>query len=181
MSPRKRPRDKHHTEKVVVVPGQAAEHQKLMERFQALLASEGGNTVIANAQLQVEIAPSFDSSIEANHDENITFNDDLDFSPHLETDDMEPGPCPDVVEAEVRPTKRTRHTNPDATMERQYQYWRFLLPTLVAAYSSYHACTLGKPLDPLPSTLTLCTRPACIHKTTNITCLLFDRKYFDSC
>lgn len=39
------------------------------------------------------------------------FNNNLDFSPHLETGDVEPEPFPDVVE--VRPTKRMRRTDPD--------------------------------------------------------------------
>lgn len=163
----KRPRDRCQGQKVVTVPGQAAEHQKYMERLQAL--REGRNTAIASP---TQVTPDLDSS----GVEPVSFDDNLNFSvpsPHLEIDDVEPEPLPNV-----KAPKRMRRSKPDLTMERLYQHWTCLLPTLVGPYANYHARTLAKPLGRIPPTLSLCTQPTCIKKTTSIICLLFDRRYF---
>ncbi|KAG9309293.1 hypothetical protein JVU11DRAFT_10780 [Chiua virens] len=134
-----------------------------MERLHAL--REGRSTMIVSSK---QATPDFDGSAA----EPESLNDDLDFSVQpLEIDDVEPDPLPDD---KIPAPKRVRRSKPDLTMERLYQHWRCLLPTLVGPYARYHSRTLAKPLGPIPPTLSLCTQPVCTKKTTRIVCLLFD-------
>jgi len=161
------PRDRRQVQKVVTIPGQAAEHQKYMEWLQAL--HEGQNTAIASP---TQVTPDHDGS----GVEPVSLDDNLDFSvpsPHLEIDNVEPNPLPNV-----KAPKCMQCSKPDLTMERLYQHWMCLLPMLVGPYANYHACTLAKLLGQIPPTLSLCTQPTCIKKTTSIICLLFDHRYF---
>lgn len=174
----KRPRDKRQTQRLIAVPGQSAEREKLLRRLQAL---RNGTSTIDSDTAPPDTTTDFegDTGTAPEPDGSMLF--DLDFDPcvphpHLGDDNVVREPHPDL---EVPPSKHMRRTNPDATAERFYYQWKSLLPRLVTPYADYYSCTLGKPLGPLPHMMSLCTWPTCDHKKTGIMCLLFDCKYCD--
>ena len=58
------------------------------------------------------------------------------------------------------PTKK-RQIQPDTLTERAYTRWKSVLPNLVTPYLRYHTHTLGKQLEDIPQTLSLCTHAEC--------------------
>ncbi|KAN0087822.1 hypothetical protein V8E55_006443 [Tylopilus felleus] len=157
----KRPRDKRQTQRLIAIPGQSAEREKLLKRLQAL---RNGTSAVDTAPPDATTDFEGDTRTAPEPDGDVSFDLDFDPSmphPHLGEDDVAPEPDP-----EVPPPKRMGRINPDATAERLYHQWQSLLPRLVTSYANYHSRTLSKPLGPLPHTMSLCTQPTCDRKRT---------------
>lgn len=80
-------------------------------------------------------------------------------------------------DATHEPTRSHRRILPDQAAECLYANWKSLIPTIVTPHLHYMSRTLGKPLSSNPTSLSVCNRDDCDHKSTNILCLLFDRKF----
>ena len=85
----------------------------------------------------------------------------------------------DELQPAELPTKK-RRIQPDASTKHAYTRWKSVLPNLVMPYLRYHAHTLGKQLEDVPQTLSLCTHAECARKSSRILCLFFDRKSTDN-
>jgi hypothetical protein len=165
----KRPRDKRKTQSLVSIPGQREQHEQYLAQLRDLLENKQPAQEAPSLNVQVPTASEHVNdmlSLQAPPDDP----EEIAFTVYTSGDEPQP--------AEL-PTKK-RRIQPDASTERAYTRWKSVLPNLVTPYLRYHAHTLGKRLEDIPQTLSLCTHAECARKSSRILCLLFDRKSTDN-
>ena len=164
----KRPRDKRKTQSIVSIPGQREQHERYLAQLRDLLENKQPAQEAPSLDVQVPTASEHvnDMFLQAPPDDSEAMGFTVDTS----GDELQP--------AEL-PTKK-RRIQPDASTERAYTRWKSVLPNLVMPYLRYHARTLGKRLEDVPQTLSLCTHAECARKSSRILCLFFDRKSTDN-
>ena len=163
------PRDKHLTQKLVKIAGNSSKCCCLAACLE---------------QLQSEAVSSPSLVKEADH-----FDDELTYENYIDPADQDfilsNGEDHVYADAPLLPDEDLEAQHwvckhsvlQDPTTEHLCNNWKVLIPTIIKPYLYYVSWTLGKPLSPVPLSITLCNQSQCICKSVNIVCLLFDHKW----
>ena len=145
----KRRRDKRKTQTEVVIPGQSAKRQRLLQRLDDLL----------NRKLPV---PPSSVSNDPLPDENVE-------DASGDTDPIQYGDDP--IDEDIH-----HNSTPSVATRRLYDNWTTVIPTIIESYLHYLAETIGKPLTSPNAALFGC-HGGCEPKPSSLLCLYFDRTF----
>jgi hypothetical protein len=162
MSSPAKPRDKRRNNTIVRPTGQETRRKHLLKMIEDLKA------------------PNIQTSGNANADD---LSDGIFPEIPMDVDDSTPPP-PDlqIVEGPIlkpkpsQPAKTPRRILPDDTAFRLYTAWKTVLPELLQPYLRYKTLSTGSVVQPSANIRSKCAASDCEFKTSNVTCIYYDRE-----
>jgi len=155
-------RDPKKTTTRVVVPGQAAKHQKLLAKLKAL---------------QNPIEPLLDDTNHPQSQDIESYAADIDCVGQEPDSDLRMTDPPNHPTNDQPPTAHKSRLIHDTTPLRLYDSWKGLIRSLVHPFLEYLTVSTTCVHPPTGDIRSTCPSTTCALKTTNMTVLFFDRLY----